>query len=39
MNGKRAKKTRLRRLARRRGWTKVRRSYKRDIVGVREGEE
>ncbi len=31
--GKRARKTRLRRLARRRGWTKVFRSWKKDLVG------
>ncbi len=35
MTGKRFNKTRLRRLARRRGWTKTYRSWKKDLVGYR----
>ena len=33
MTSKRYRKIRLRRLARRRGWTKVFRSYRKDLVG------
>lgn len=39
MNGKRWKKTWLRRRARRRGWTVTHRSWKKDSVGYAEGEE
>ncbi len=39
MTGKRWKKTSLRRRARRRGWTVVHRSWKKDIVGYRVDED